>query len=126
MDTTILFLLGLAVGWVVGSWFTAIKQALAFKDILKDLGVTTEQLTKLKDRMDLEEEEESQTPARETVVEVKLEQHSGIIYAYRKDNDQFLAQGNDRDKLIEHLNHTFAQGARLIIREEDGAALVKP
>lgn len=111
------------VGWVLGSTWTSIKQAMAFKNILNDLGVTTEQLIKLKDRIDREEEPQ-QTP-RENVIEITLEQHNDVIYAYRKSDSQFLAQGQDRDALIQHLNHTFANGARLIVREVDGAALVK-
>ena len=124
MDNTIILLfIGFGLGWVLGSFWTAIKQAQAFKSILNDLGVTTEQLLKLRDRID--QEDEPQTTPRENVVEVTLEKMDNMIYAYRKDNSQFLGQGTDRDQLIQHLNHTFANGARLIIREQDGAELVK-
>lgn len=124
METIIVAAVAFVIGWVLGSFFMAIKQAQAFKSILNDLGVTTEQLLKLKQRLDLADDA-PETP-RENVVEVKLEQHSGMIYAFRKDNDQFLGQGTDREQLIKHLDHTFAKGARIIIRDEDGAELVKP
>ena len=122
--------LGFALGWFFGSLWTTIRQAQAFKNILKDLGVTTEQLLALKDRMDREDEEEStpqQHSAAQPVVEVRLEQHNGQIYAYRKSTEEFLAQGENREELIERLTERFKRGdgARLIIREEDGADLVK-
>jgi hypothetical protein len=123
METIIITAMAFALGWFLGAFVTAVKQAQAFKSILNDLGVTSEQLLKLKDRMD--HEDEPQTVSRETVVEVTLEKMGNMIYAYRKDNSQFLGQGTDRDALIQHLNHTFANGARLIIREQDGAELVK-
>lgn len=121
MEELVYIALGFALGWVIGGTVTAVKQSMAFRSILNDLGVTTEQLIKLKDRMDAEDD-----VSEDTAIEIRLEKHGDMIYAYRKDNSQFLAQGTDQDKLIEHLNHTFAQGARLIIREQDGAALVKP
>lgn len=122
METIIIAAVAFVIGWVAGSFIAVIKQAQAFKSILNDLGVTTEQLMKLKRKLDTDSEEE----VTENVIEVKLEQHNGQIYAFRKDNDQFLGQGADRDALIKHLDHTFARGARLIIREADGAELVKP
>ena len=121
-NTVILLFIGFCLGYVLGSFWTMIRQAQAFKNILNDLGVTTEQLLRLRDRM---EAEDTPDEPRENVIEVRLEKQGDEIYAYRKDNSQFLAQGRDRDQLIEHLKLTFAQGARLIIREEDGADLVK-
>ena len=122
----IIALVAFVVGWSLGSAWTAIRQAQAFRNILKDLGVTTEQLLALKDRIEDSNPEIQPEPAPPgTEIEVTLEQHNDVIYAYRKSDSQFLAQGTDRDQLIEHLKITFANGARLIIREEDGAHLVK-
>ena len=123
MEMIILAVTAFVFGWVAGALITTIKQAQAFKSILQDLGVTTEQLLALKRKID--SKEEPQAESRENIVEIVLEQHNDIIYAYRKSDSQFLAQGQDRDALIQHLNHTFARGARLIIREQDGAHLVK-
>lgn len=124
METIIIAVVAFVFGWVAGGLVTTIKQAQAFQQILKDLGVTTEQLLALKRRIDQPRTEPEDQPAQ--TLEIRLEQHAGQIYAYRKDNSQFLAQGTDRDELIEHLKITFANGgAHLIIREADGAALVK-
>ena len=123
MEMIILAVTAFVFGWILGGLITTIKQAQAFKSILQDLGVTTEQLLKLKDRIDRKDEPSSEPSKAQ--VEIRLEVHNGQIYAYRKSDSQFLGQGSDRDALIQHLNHTFANGARLIVREQDGAALVK-
>lgn len=123
MEMIILAVTAFVVGWILGGLITTVKQAQAFKSILQDLGVTTEQLLALKRKIDKADEPAAEP--RENVVEITLEQHNDVIYAYRKSDSQFLAQGQDRDALIQHLNHTFANGARLIVREQDGAALVK-
>jgi hypothetical protein len=53
-----------------------------------------------------------------------LERHQGVIYAYRKDTQQFLGQGTDQDSLISSIAHRMT-GVRLIIREADGAELLQ-
>lgn len=129
MDNTLIgyIALGFAMGWFFGSLWTTIRQAQAFKNILQDLGVTTEQLLRLKDKMDREEEDLPAAKAGQPVIEIRLETHNGQIYAYRKSTEEFLAQGENREELIARLTERFKQGegARLIIREEDGAELVK-
>ena len=123
MELLITAVAAFVIGFVWGGLITTVRQVQAFQQILKDLGVTTEQLLKLKRKIDQAEPE----PTARTVIEVKLEQHNGVIYAYRKDTSQFLAQGTDRDELVANLIEKFArgEGAELIIREEDGADLVK-
>jgi hypothetical protein len=91
---------------------------MVFKQILEDLRITDKELMELRDQDDEEDD---------SIVEIKLEQHQGQIYAYRKDNDQFLGQGTDRESLINRLRQEFTEGQeiKLIIREEDGADLIK-
>jgi hypothetical protein len=97
-----------------------------FQKILKELGVTDQQLKKLaRDHgMGVEEAKPSIDEPELTSVEIKLEQHQGVIYAYRIDDDQFLGQGADRDELIESLKKNLTN-VRLIIAEEHGAKLIK-
>lgn len=132
MDDTLIIIaiVAFVIGWSLGSAWTAIKQAMAFKNILRDLGISSEQLLKLRDRIEqaeLEEEPHIEPRAKANEIEIRLEVHNGQIYAYRKDNNQFLAQGTDREQLVASLVEQFTRGngARLIIREEDGADLVK-
>ena len=56
-------------------------------------------------------------------IEVKLEQHGSAIYAFRKDNDQFLGQGTDKESLVKRLSETM-RNVRLIINSDDGGALI--
>ena len=59
------------------------------------------------------------------VVEVKIEQHGDMLYAFRKEDDQFLGQGRDREELIKRLQdgnkHTF----KMLVSQEDGADLLQ-
>jgi hypothetical protein len=59
-----------------------------------------------------------------TVVDVKLEQQGTEIYAYRKSDNQFLAQGSDADSLIERLNQNLTP-CKVVIAKEDGADLLQ-
>ena len=101
--------------------------AMSFHQILKDLGITDQQLRKLAESSGLELAELSPKESEEnptlTPIEIKIEQHQGILYAYRLDNDQFLGQGPDREQLIEHLKKNLTD-VRLIVAEENGAGLI--
>jgi hypothetical protein len=68
--------------------------------------------------------EEPEGTKDETVVDVKLEQVGTAIYAYRKSDDQFLAQGSDADSLIERLNQNLTP-CKVVVAQEDGADLLR-
>lgn len=120
MDEYIIFFLGLLIGFWLGRVVTSAITAVTFKEILKDLGVTERQLRELKDRVDREDQPDTKLQ----VLEIKLEQIGSTIYAYRKDNDQFLGQGDDREALIKRLTENLTN-VRVIIAKEDGADLLK-
>ena len=103
--------------------------ALSFREILKDLGVTEQQLRRLAEKNDIpvptENPRDSITgEVTVTPIEIKIEEQQGMLYAYRLDNDQFLGQGTDREALIERLTENLTN-VRLIVAEEHGAALIK-
>ena len=112
------------VAFALGFKISEIIHVISFKRILEDLGVQPEQLNRLAREIGVPESQLSRTETKK-IVEVTLEKIGGVIYAYRRDNNQFLGQGTDHDTLIDHLNKTFAQGARIVIREQDGAELMK-
>jgi PP-loop superfamily ATP-utilizing enzyme len=121
------FLIAFALGWWIGHKVSGFWMALSFREILKDLGVTEQQLKKLaeKNGIDLPEkptEESEETPIL-TPIEIRIEEHQGVLYAYRLDNDQFLGQGTDREALIERLTDNLTN-VRLIVAEEHGAGLI--
>jgi hypothetical protein len=101
---------------------------ITFAKMMKEAGITNRELDKfvahfapkLREEGLLSEEEADQHMEQ---IEVKLEQHGTAIYAFRKDNDQFLGQGTDKESLIARLAETM-RNVRLVISQEDGGALI--
>jgi hypothetical protein len=125
MDNFIALIIVFAFGWYIGSKVQFWLDQITFKHILEDLGVTNKQLTGLITSDDAPAVNQS-TESGDGLepVEVSLERHQGVIYAYRKDTQQFLGQGTDQDSLISSIAHRMT-GVRLIIREADGAELLQ-
>jgi hypothetical protein len=127
MELLILVVIAFAFGWYAGSWVTTHLLALSFRQILNDLGVKNEQLRKLATDVGLElPAVNADTATGDTLVplEVTIEQHQGVLYAYRKDTKQFLGQGTDREGLIDSISKRMTD-VRLIIDTADGADLLQ-
>jgi len=60
----------------------------------------------------------------DAIVDVKLEQQGTEIYAYRKSDNQFLAQGSNAASLIERLNQNLTP-CKVVVAQEDGADLLQ-
>jgi hypothetical protein len=122
IELLIAALVGLFIGWQASK-----KVHLdGFRQLLRALKVTEEDLLRAMVRVT---SEEWQLDAPEgtkdsAVVDVKLEQVGTAIYAYRKSDDQFLAQGSDADSLIERLNQNLTP-CRVVVAQEDGADLLQ-
>lgn len=108
-------ILALLIGIWIGRTVTNAINQFTFRQILDDLNVSTQDL----ERLNPDDDQDS------SIVEVKLEQHQGQIYAFRKDTDQFLGQGPDRESLVQRLQQEFSVGTTVVIREADGAELIK-
>ena len=97
-------MIGMVIGWRMGSAF----HVRMFKEILNELGVTNQQLIKVAKANAVGLGEEAEAKIRELEeraagleqIEIKVEKHGDVLYAFRKDNDQFLGQGADREALI--------------------------
>lgn len=120
--TTLYIILALFAGIWIGWKAQETLFTMTFDKMLEESGVTEKDLDKLldhhKDHLDFGEE--SKLPN----VEIRLEQIGNQIYAYRKDDDQFLAQGHDRAELIARISKRI-NNVKLIIAEDDGAGLIK-
>jgi len=57
------------------------------------------------------------------IVEIKVEKHGEQLYVFRKDTDQFLGQGANKEDLIRRLGEKLVN-VRLSISEEDGAEFI--
>lgn len=121
MELILVFILGLVIGGRVTSWI----HTLATKEMLNDLGVKNEDLARLlkKQQQKLGIETTEENPELE-VIEVRLEEHQGQLYAFRKDTDQFLGQGSDRDSLVQHISQRL-KNVKLEISRDDGADLLQ-
>jgi hypothetical protein len=127
MELLIAILIAFAAGWYAGSWITTHLLALSFRQILTDLGVKNEQLRKLATDVGVELPAVNQNTAdgaQLTPLEVTIEQHQGVLYAYRKDNQQFLGQGTDQQGLVDSISKRMTD-VRLIIDTADGADLLR-
>jgi hypothetical protein len=114
-------LLGIFIGW------QAAKRVhlQGFRDLLRALKVTEEDLLRAMIRIQSKEWqlEEAEGAKDGTVVDVKLEQQGTEIFAYRKSDNQFLAQGSNADTLIERLTQNLTP-CKVVVAQEDGADLL--
>ncbi len=125
MDMTELFIVA-ALGIFIG-WQASKRVHLdGFRQLLRALKITEEDLRRAMIKIQstewqLDEPEGSKDP---TVVDVKLERVGTQIFAYRKSDDRFLAQGSDADSLIARLNENLTP-CRVVVAQEDGADLLQ-
>ena len=119
-------LIVVAAFWLGNRWATNFHQKI-FREILKELGVTERQLKDLMLRQ--QQQLASLTPQEHAadldVVEVRLEQMGDVIYAYRKSDNQFLAQGLDADALIATLKLNLCAPCKVVVDVDDGADLLR-
>ena len=122
IELIIAALVGLLIGW------QASKQMHldGFRQLLRALKVTEQDLLRAMIKIQSKEWQldDDEGTKDETVVDVKLEQQGTQIFAYRKSDDQFLAQGTDADSLIERLNQNLTP-CKVVVAKEDGADLLQ-
>ncbi len=112
-----------AIGWILGWKINDALRTTAVRHLLKELGVTDKDLRAAAARNGIQIVDAPDTAA-EDLVEIKLEQQGTEIFAYRKSDDQFLAQGSNADTLIERLNQNLTP-CRVVVAQEDGADLLQ-
>ena len=117
------FVIGAIVGWKVNDLLFKIT----FGKMLSDAGVTDKDLEKFVRHWApvLEKELKGTTDDVRPEVFVKIEQHHGALYAFRKDDDKFLGQGTTREELVERLKEQFEGEVTVTVKEEDGAEYMK-
>ena len=122
IELIIVGILGIFIGWQ-----SAKRVHLdGFRQLLKALKVTEDDLLRAMIKIQsaewqLDDHEGSKD---DTIVDVKLEQQGTEIFAYRKSDDMFLAQGSDADSLIARLNQNLTP-CRVVVAQEDGADLLQ-
>jgi hypothetical protein len=123
METIILTIFAFIVGYKVSSWI----HAMTFKKILDDLGVGEKELRelhhKLADELGVPPEIEDR-PSDKTVVEIKIEEHQGHLYAYEVEQDTFIAQGQTGDELLSRVMEKYPVNHRVICDRSNGGDLI--
>lgn len=125
LETVVLVVITAAFsGWI--SWKSSAKfHQDIFAEMLERLNVSDEDMRKMANEMAEEAGVEGIPEPEGDAIEIRIEQHNNTLYAYRKDTEEFLGQGSDKDALLKRLVLQFPTGARLVLTEEDGAALIK-
>ena len=126
MELFIEYIIIFALGWFIGGKVAAYIQLQVFKTILAELKVTNADLIRvarkdapefIQDKLD---EIEAQAKAIDEEglekIEIKVEKHGEVLYAFRKDNDQFLGQGTSKESLIEAMSQRM-KNVRLTVVE---------
>jgi hypothetical protein len=122
MDLFLMLVGAFALGGWLGYKINDIMIRHTFAEMIKEAGLKEQDLDKFIEHWaPLMEDEESEQP--NSTLEITLEQQGDMIYAYRKDNSQFLAQGRDRDELTSALAKDWP-GVTLLVKKEEGGSLL--
>ena len=126
MEQLLTYLLVAGLSFWIGMKLASVWQTIILKELLKDLGITDQQLRELakKHGANLADSDEDSDELVLTEMEIRIEQHAGQLYAYRVEDDFFMGQGADRESLIKRIAEDVAD-VKLIIRDENGASLLK-
>lgn len=116
--------MALYIGFKAGeAWYL-----YTFRQILEDLNIKQSDLRKLAEDKGIalsEVPSEDDPNSNLPILEVRVEQHPEGLFAYRKVDDSFIAQGKDRTALMENLVNNLTN-VRVIVHKEDGADLINP
>ncbi len=107
MDIIVLAIMFVVMGVIIGSWISHLFHRAIMREFLKELGYDTEE--KLKQLHDSLAEkltaDRSAAVGGKPVIKIRLEQHQGILFAYREDDQTFMGQGNTREDLVASIMH---------------------
>lgn len=115
------------ISFFLGSMLKEALMRTVFKELLKDLNISEEQLRKVARARGLKLAErelamEPEAPGPEQVphYNIRVEQHQGYLYAYDANTDQFMGQGKDRDELIRSLEQRFKRAQFTVPKDLGG------
>ena len=116
------------IAFWLGARFRAVFDRMLFREILRDLGVTEQQLRRLAEhKQSLIEQDEPEQPVtrspRETI-QIRVEKLQDQLYAYRIDNGRFLGQGSTPDDLIARIAETY-KNTEFNVPKDQGAEFMK-
>jgi uncharacterized protein YneF (UPF0154 family) len=119
LEGLLIFILGVAIGGkLVSIWMR-----ISFSELMKELEITPEQLRNVMVRHGIDPASiTAESPA--AVLEIRVERHQGVLFAYRTDTEEFLGQGANQDDLVKSIASRM-RDVRLVISENNGAELLQ-
>lgn len=119
LEGLLIFILGVAIGGkLVSIWMR-----ISFSELIKELDITPEQLRAVMIRNGIDPASiTAETP--KAVLEIRVEKHQGVLFAYRTDTEEFLGQGANQDDLVKSIASRM-RDVRLVISENNGAELLQ-
>ena len=107
IETVLVVVVLMSLGFIIGAWVSNIFYRSVMREFLKELGYDTpEKLRELHDRIaDKLPADNSAAVDGDPVIKIRLEQHQGVIFAYREDDSTFIGQGNTREDLLASIMH---------------------
>lgn len=121
------YLIIAVIAFLIGYKVSEIMHVLSFKNILKDLGVSEQELRRLHTKLaqdhgveDLPDSDAAAAREGKTVVEIKIEQLQGQLFAYELTKDTFIAQGRDGDELLQRILDKYPTNVRVICDRAHG------
>ena len=101
------FWLGFACGWF---GLVAFRWLVSKLLVLLVLKVASKEIAKMK--------------ANEAEILLRIEQHNGVIYCYRKDNNEFIGQGSTLQEVADLFKKKYpSNDARILKEDADGLTL---
>ena len=107
IETVLVVVVLMSLGFIIGAWVSNIFYRSVMREFLKELGYDTpEKLRELHDRIaDKLTADNSAAVDGDPVIKIRLEQHQGVIFAYREDDSSFIGQGLTREDLLASIMH---------------------
>jgi hypothetical protein len=107
IETVLVVVVLMTLGFVIGAWCSSIFHRSIMREFLRELGYDTEEkLRELHDRLAKKLiQDNSAALSGKPVIKIRLEQHQGILFAYREDDSTFLGQGLTREDLVASIMH---------------------
>jgi ferritin-like protein len=106
IETVLVTFILLFLGFCVGTWISSAFHRSIMREFLKELGYDTpEKLRELHDKIAQRIEDDSAVVDGKPVIKIRLEQHQGVIFAYREDDATFVGQGNTQEDLVASIMH---------------------
>lgn len=107
IETVLVVVVLMTLGFILGAWASSMFHRSIMREFLKELGYDTEEkLRELHDRLARKLiQDNSAALSGKPVIKIRLEQHQGILFAYREDDSTFLGQGLTREDLIASIMH---------------------